>query len=211
MRKSCKVLVFLGKTPNPEFKRHQQQSMILCPMWNADGTECYPGITPTRSMGVFGHAEDHAELIFDNVRVPAGNMILGEGRGFEIAQGRLGPGRIHHCMRSIGQAEMALSAIIFRLSLLERLVCIAATCEPLQHLCDQAISTYNYQAAQTVELFPSEALDVVARMAKVRRRQPVDHDAGGSEDLRDGLVDQRLGRAITCRWVHQREQPAACR
>ena len=62
MRKSCKVLVFLGKTPNPEFKRHQQQSMILCPMWNAEGTECYPGITPTRSMGVFGHAEDHAEL-----------------------------------------------------------------------------------------------------------------------------------------------------
>ena len=115
MRKSCKVLVFLGKTPNPEFKRHQQQSMILCPMWNAEGTECYPGITPTRSMGVFGHGEDHAELIFDDVRVPAGNMILGEGRGFEIAQGRLGPGRIHHCMRSIGQAEMALSAIIFRI------------------------------------------------------------------------------------------------
>ena len=115
MRKSCKVLVFLGKTPNPEFKRHEQQSMILCPMWNADGTECYPGITPTRSMSVFGHGEDHAELIFDDVRVPAGNMILGEGRGFEIAQGRLGPGRIHHCMRSIGQAEMALSAIIFRI------------------------------------------------------------------------------------------------
>ena len=115
MRKSCKVLVFLGKPPNPEFKRHEQQSMILCPMWNADGTECYPGITVPRTMGVFGHGEDHAELIFDDVRVPAGNMILGEGRGFEIAQGRLGPGRIHHCMRSIGQAEMALSAIIFRI------------------------------------------------------------------------------------------------
>ena len=115
MRKTCKVFVFLGKTPNPAMKSHEQQSMILCPCWNAAGTETYPGVTLLRGMGVFGHPGDHAEIIFDNVRVPAGNMILGEGRGFEIAQGRLGPGRIHHCMRSIGTAEMALSAIIFRI------------------------------------------------------------------------------------------------
>jgi acyl-CoA dehydrogenase len=115
VRKSCRVAIFLGKTPNPEFKRHEQQSMILCPMWQEDGT-MYPGVTQVRSMAVFGHEGDHAELIFDNVRVPVGNMILGEGRGFEIAQGRLGPGRIHHCMRSIGQAEMALSAMIFRIT-----------------------------------------------------------------------------------------------
>ena len=115
MRKTCKIFVFLGKTPNPAMKSHEQQSMILCPCWNADGTETYPGVSLLRGMGVFGHPGDHAEIVFDDVRVPAGNMILGEGRGFEIAQGRLGPGRIHHCMRSIGSAEMALSAIIFRI------------------------------------------------------------------------------------------------
>jgi acyl-CoA dehydrogenase len=113
-RKTCRLAIFLGKTPNPEFKRHQQQSMIICPMWQADGTMT-PGVTLVRAMAVFGHDGDHAELVFDDVRVPASNMILGEGRGFEIAQGRLGPGRIHHCMRSIGSAEMALSAMIFRI------------------------------------------------------------------------------------------------
>jgi acyl-CoA dehydrogenase len=105
---NCRILIVMGKT-NPEGPKHQQQSMVLCPLDT-------PGVTVVRGLPVFGYQdqEGHAELRFENVRVPAENILAGEGQGFLISQARLGPGRIHHCMRAVGAAERALELMCSR-------------------------------------------------------------------------------------------------
>ena len=119
----CGFFIFMGVT-NPEANRHERHSMVLCPV---DA----PGVKILRMLPVFGHLDEphgHAEVLFDEVRLPVSSIIAGPGRGFEIAQGRLGPGRIHHCMRAIGAAERALQRLC------ERAVHRVAFGKPLSNL-----------------------------------------------------------------------------
>jgi len=154
----CDFLIFMGVT-DPDAERHQRHSMVIVPIDT-------PGVTIVRMLPVFGHLDEphgHAEIVYDEVRVPLGNMIAGPGRGFEIAQGRLGPGRIHHCMRAIGAAERALQRLC------ERAVQRIAFGKPLVNLGSNrdiiANSRMAIDQARLLTLKAAWALDTVGTFA----------------------------------------------